>query len=432
MTGTQHAGGPGRVAILGAGPVGLEAALAAAEAGWDFTVFECAPRIGASVRRWGHVRLFTPWPLTVSERMARHLRAAGRPVPGDAGDPGGAGDCPTGADVVASLLEPLAGLPALAGRIRCGSRVAAIGRQGLLKHEEIGTEQRAQRPFRIVLHHGGRESVTSANLVLDCTGSYATPNAAGDGGVPAPGEEDLGPAIVRTLPDLEAERDEWAGRTTLLIGAGKSAQTAAAGLASLARAAPGTRLIWAVRSPSPTWGEIAGDPLPGRQALVESARSLAAGQAPGVRVVPGVTVDGFKREGGRILARLRAVKAATVPPTTVPPTAGPDAAEDVLADRILALTGYVPDTAIYRQLQVHECYATCAPIELSAQLLGDAAGDCLAQPSYGVDVLRNPEPHFFVLGAKSYGRNSQFLLRIGYEQVAEVMAAYRAGTGGSA
>lgn len=393
---------PGPVAILGAGPVGLEAALAAADAGWDFTVFECQPRVGGNVRRWGHVRLFTPWSMNVSERMSRHLLAAGQPVP--AGD-----GCPTGAELVTSLLEPLAALPEMAGRIRLATRVTAVGRQGLLKHEEIGSAERAARPFRItVLEPGGEMTVTSAGLVLDCTGTYATPNAAGDGGIPAPGEEELGAGIVRVIPDLAGERDAWAGRTTLLIGAGKSAQTAARDLAELAAAAPGTELIWAVRGADPGWGEIPGDPLPGRQALVESSRRLAAGTEPGVRVMRGVVVEAFRREAGRVVARLR----------------GPAGEEDVRADRVLALTGYVPDATLTRQLQVHECYATCAPIELSAQLLGDAAGDCLAQPRYGVDVLRNPEPHFFVLGAKSYGRLSQFLLRVGYEQVDEVTSAY--------
>jgi hypothetical protein len=41
-----------------------------------------------------------------------------------------------------------------------------------------------------------------------------------------------------------------------------------------------------------------------------------------------------------------------------------------------------------------------------------------------VDTLRVPEPNFFVLGMKSYGRNSTFLLRAGYEQVDEVARAY--------
>ena len=62
-----------RIAILGAGPIGLEAALAAAGRGDDFTVFEAAPTVGGHVRRWGHVRTFTPWDMTVSPRMRAAL-----------------------------------------------------------------------------------------------------------------------------------------------------------------------------------------------------------------------------------------------------------------------------------------------------------------------------------------------------------------------
>ncbi|MGQ0575034.1 MAG: hypothetical protein ACT4RN_12640, partial [Pseudonocardia sp.] len=101
--------------------------------------------------------------------------------------------------------------------------------------------------------------------------------------------------------------------------------------------------------------------------------------------------------------------------------------EEIVVDRIVGLTGFLGDTSLYRQLQVHECYASAAPMNLSAALLaaaGDGPADCLAQESVGVDVLRSPEPNFFVLGMKSYGRNSSFLLRIGYEQVDEVAKAY--------
>jgi hypothetical protein len=93
---------------------------------------------------------------------------------------------------------------------------------------------------------------------------------------------------------------------------------------------------------------------------------------------------------------------------------------DVVVDRVISLTGAVGDHSIYRQLQVHECYATSGPMKLAAALLGDTSADCLVQESHGVDVLKSPEPNFYLLGAKSYGRNSAFLLRIGYDQVTEV------------
>jgi hypothetical protein len=57
---------------------------------------------------------------------------------------------------------------------------------------------------------------------------------------------------------------------------------------------------------------------------------------------------------------------------------------------------------------------------LAAALSKHAGADCLTLPAQGAATLRNPEPNFFVLGAKSYGRNSHFLLRTGFEQVREV------------
>ena len=53
------------------------------------------------------------------------------------------------------------------------------------------------------------------------------------------------------------------------------------------------------------------------------------------------------------------------------------------------------------------------------ELRSSIGGDCLTIPAQGAQALRNPEPNFYILGAKSYGRNSNFLLRTGFEQVRE-------------
>ena len=89
-----------QIAILGAGPVGLEAALAAAEKGLAFRLYETAPHVGGNIRQWGHVRLFTPWEMSVSPRMRRHLEMAGVEAPGGS-------DCPTGDELADRLLVPL-------------------------------------------------------------------------------------------------------------------------------------------------------------------------------------------------------------------------------------------------------------------------------------------------------------------------------------
>src|SRR5207253_1022040 len=42
------------------------------------------------------------------------------------------------------------------------------------------------------------------------------------------------------------------------------------------------------------------------------------------------------------------------------------------ADRVIANVGYTPDRDLYRELQVHECYATLGPMALAAALLKPA------------------------------------------------------------
>jgi hypothetical protein len=61
-------------------------------------------------------------------------------------------------------------------------------------------------------------------------------------------------------------------------------------------------------------------------------------------------------------------------------------------------------------------------MKLAAALSKAPSADCLNQPAAGVEALINPEPDFYVLGAKSYGRNSQFLLSTGREQIRELFS----------
>ncbi|RMH21838.1 MAG: hypothetical protein D6696_04870 [Acidobacteria bacterium] len=386
------------LAILGAGPTGLDAALAAAEGGFPFTVYEAAPRVAGHVADWRHVRLFTPWSMNASPRMRRHLAEAGRPVPDD-------GSYPTGGELIDALLQPLAELPPLAAHLRLGTRVVGIGREGLLKHEEIATEERARRRFRLLLRDDlGRERVAYAGAVLDCTGA-SQPNALGDGGIPAPGEASAAGVIRHDIPDFAGENGAWAGRTVLLVGGGHSAQTAARDFLQHVASAPGSRLIWAVKSEHPTWGEVADDPLPARAELAAFARRLAASPPPAVELRTAAVVEALAPSEDGVEVVLRR----------------PGGAETVRADRVLALVGRVGDHRLYRQLQVHECYATCSPMKLAAALLAQsgAGGDCLAQTSLGPETLRNPEPRFFILGMKSYGRRNDYLMRVGFEQVDE-------------
>jgi cation diffusion facilitator CzcD-associated flavoprotein CzcO len=389
------------IAILGGGPTGLEAALCAVDHGYSFTLYEASESIAGHVNAWGHVRMFSPWVYNVSDRMRRHLERAGYSVPA-ADDP----SCPTGKELVDRILDPLARLAELAPHLKTSSKVVAVGREALLKHEEIGTAVRAAARFRLLLRNSaGKERVEHAGVVLDCTGTYGNPNPLGDGGVPAPGERDLDRKICRWIPDFQKRAESWAGRTVLLVGAGHSAQTAAADLARFAERYPGTRILWALRRENPSWGAVPDDPLPERARLTAEAERLFQGSSDAIESIGGVVVDSLAPQNNRVEVTLRQRDGTEF---------------SVEVDQILSLTGSVGDHSIYRQLQVHECYATSGPMKLAAALLGAQTADCLTQESHGAEVLVNPEPGFFILGAKSYGRNATFLMKVGWQQVAEV------------
>jgi len=395
---------PNTLAVIGAGPIGLEAAVRGLDAGFDVHVFERGV-VASHQIAWGHVRLFTPWRMNLGPAGRARLAAAGWTAP----DPEAFS---TGRELAEGYLEPLAKLPELAPRIHTHAQVVHVSRGGLLKKDSPGGTVLGRRdhPFRLLVRDaGGRENFLQAFAVIDASGVYGQPNWAGDGGIPARNEVYLAPQMSYHVDDvLDLRRERYAGRRTLVIGGGDSAATVVADLVQLAGETPGTSVAWATRKQAEALYPVSVDEttLPGLRALMDRARAITRGGDPAVTHIGGVRVDGFEFNSAthRYRVALTDGEATRV--------------EEV--DQVIALTGYGPDNALYRELQVHECYASRGPMKLAAALSGSTG--CTTTPAFGADVLANPEPDFYILGHKSYGRTPHFLMETGYQQVAEVIA----------
>jgi thioredoxin reductase len=392
-----------RLAILGAGPVGLEAALYARHLKLPVTVYERG-RIAEHLRRWGHVRLFTPFGMNSTALGRTTIRAekARHEFPAD-------GDCITGKEHVVAYLEPLAQTDALRDCLRTETQVLAVGRRGFLKEELPGDAKRGQQPFRLLVRDAKKqERFDEADVVLDCTGTYGKHRWLGEGGIPAAGELAAETYIAYQLEDVLGDRQSnYAGKTIVVVGGGYSAATTVCNLATLSEKHPETWIIWLARgSGSQPIKRLNGDPLKERDRLAGRANTLATRAEGNVEFHPGTVIEAVECAGAdkgfRVTTR----------------SAGKQRIWE--ADRLVANVGYTPDTELYRELQVHECYASLGPMGLAAALSKVGNADCLSIPVQGAQTLRTPEPNFYVLGAKSYGRNSQFLLRTGFEQVREV------------
>jgi thioredoxin reductase len=390
------------VAVIGAGPVGLAAAAHLVARGETPLVLEAGDAVGHSVRQWAHVRMFSPWEYTVDRAAVAFLETAGwRRPPDDA--------LPTGGELVAQYLEPLASLPALRPHIHLRSRVIGVTRKGF---DKVKTEGRASRPFSIsVLAADGQERRFDAKAVIDASGTWSTPNPAGaDGlraGIEAQASEARAPRILYGIPDvLGALRARYAGRTTMVVGSGHSALNALIDLAKLRTTEPTTRVIWVTRKArlAAAFGGKAADALPARGALGAEAQALVDSGV--IETVSPFHIAGIARNADGLL-------------TVQGDHAGRGAS--IATEQIIVATGFRPDFSFLREIRLSidpwlESSGTIGP------LIDPNLHSCGTVRPHGAEELAHPEPDFFIAGMKSYGRAPTFLLATGHEQVRSIVA----------
>jgi thioredoxin reductase len=384
------------VAILGAGPVGLAAAAHVLERGMEPVVLEAGPQVGHAVRQWSHVPLFSPWEYAIDKASARLLTAAGwnSPAPDQ---------YPTGGELVAQYLEPLATRTPLKDRIRTSSMVTSVGRAGFDKMKSNG---RAFEPFTIRYQNGKGLEQLKADAVIDATGTWFSPNPAGADGLPAIGEREAQDRIAYGMPDvLGRERGRYAGRTVAVLGSGHSAIGTLIDLVRLKEEVPATQVIWLLRGDKPekAFGGGANDKLAARGALGTAfARLVLDGK---ICVETGFRVSHVSRDGEKLRVGTGSTCGGRV----------------VAVDELVVATGFRPEFDFLREVRLSLDPAVECPPAL-APLIDPNIHSCGTVRPHGARELAQPEPGFYIAGMKSYGRAPTFLMLTGYEQVRSIAA----------
>ncbi|GAA2262928.1 FAD-dependent oxidoreductase [Glycomyces scopariae] len=385
------------VAVIGAGPVGLAAAAHLIERGLTPIVLEAGDGPGAAIGQWGHIRLFSPWRFDIDPAARRLLEATGWTAP----DPE---RLPTGAELIADYLAPLGKV--LDEHVRYGTRVVGVARLGV---DKTNTVDRDGRPYllRTVTDAGETEDVI-ADAVIDASGVWAHRNPLGAHGLAAAGESADAPWQAGPLPDVHgADRDRFAGKRTLVVGAGHSAANTLLLLAELAETEPGTAVMWAIRGTDPgkVYGGGSADALPARGTIGTRLRGLVESGA--VELVTGFTIRSFTtRADGSV-----AIHGSTG-----------SLAVEIEVDQVAAATGFRPDLEMLREVRLDLDAVVEAP-SLIAPLIDPNFHSCGTVPAHGEAHLAHPDEGFYIAGVKSYGRAPTFLLATGYEQVRSIAAA---------
>jgi hypothetical protein len=306
--------------------------------------------------------------------------------------------------VLEHYLQPLARTEPLASSIHLGTRVLAVSRAS---HDKAKTAGREAAPFVLQVQSGGELGEHLARAVIDASGTWSQPNPLGAHGLPALGEREHAGRIAYGMPDILGSGERrYAGRKVLVVGAGHSAAGSLIALASLALRAPGTRIAWAVRGRNlrRLFGGGENDGLPARGALGLQLQQLVAKRRLELHL--GFSIQRIEGEG----RRLRIVADDPSLP----------AIEEV--DEIIAATGARPDLALARELRLR-FDPLLESTEALAPLIDPNVHSCGTVRPHGHRELAHPEPGFYALGAKSYGRAPNFLMATGYEQARSVVAA---------
>jgi thioredoxin reductase len=386
------------VAVIGAGPVGLAAAAHLIERGETPVIFETGTEVGTSMRQWAHVRMFSPWEYTVDSATKRLLEAHGWQMPAK-------DQLPTGGEMVEQYLQPFAALPEVRPHLHLNAQVVAISRRHVDKMKDGGREE---APFVLhVVYASGEEALIEARAVIDASGTWQQPNPMGANGLPAVGEKRFADKIAYGIPDiLGTAQTRYANRRVMVVGSGHSALNALLELVELAKFAPDTMMLWAMRGDNlrRVYGGGEDDALPARGRL--GARMKAAVEAGVVRIVSPF--------------RVREVAAGEGGLKVIGETAQGLQTEQV--DEIIVATGARPQLDMLRELRL-DLDPSLESTRLLAPMIDPNIHSCGTVRPHGEAELRQPEKNFYIVGMKSYGRAPTFLLATGYEQVRSVVAA---------
>lgn len=386
------------VAIIGAGPIGLAAAAHLVSRGIPIEVFEAGDRIAANLESYRHVQLFSPWTYNIDATAATLLAKE----PGWELPPGDA--LPTAGQVVDQFLLPLSRLPGIAPHLHVNARVLAVSREG---YDKVKTKGREDAPFLLRLQTAGGIEEVHASAVIDASGTWSQPGPLGGNGLPAQGEIENAHQIVYGMPDIAGqERANYLGKKVLVVGSGHSAVGSLLALAELAEQDSSTHLVWAVRGNdiSRVFGGGEADGLPARGALGLRLRKLLDQGRLEVR------------KGFNIRAITRCVDKLSVEPADA---RLPDIS---CVDRIVGATGARPDHSLSRELRTQHDPWLESTVQL-APLIDPNEHSCGSVRPHGHRELAHPEPGFYAIGAKSYGRAPNFLMATGFEQARSVVAA---------
>ncbi|MEL6190748.1 MAG: NAD(P)-binding domain-containing protein [Bacteroidota bacterium] len=353
--------------IIGAGPIGLALASRLMKKAIPFLLLEKGDSPGHNMLQWGHVPLFTNWAESVDTLSMDLLKkhGIGFQVPDSH---------PRGAEFAKKYLGRISGIIP-DHQIQCNAKVTSI------------QYARTSKNFEVSYENSGDQKVVNSSFLFDASGTWQTPT-------PLIKHKRSSSYIPETnIPNTQDIGKIAEGSKVAVIGGGHSAMNSLLFLSER----EDLKLCWLIRADQPRFGK---SKVGGKSAQLEKQIQSLISEG---RVDLTTNFDTQSIEGAGEPFTIQAQHGLKV--------------EGI--HKIISNIGFSPDHGLVKNFELRLDEKYDCPVHLSDKI-NPALHSCDSVSYHFQDTLAT-DLHYYLIGSKTFGKASNFLLSKGYSILDEMM-----------
>jgi len=355
------------VLIIGAGPIGLALASRLKLANVAFLILEKGDTVGANILDWGHVNLFTNWKESLDKLSVKLLNKNGIEIKTTDSNP-------SGFDFVNHYLLKLASVFPK-DQIRYDSEVLSV------QYNELDNE------FVVNYLKNGITERVNSKYVFDASGTWQNPTSLGNT------QAQYQDFICSGIPDSNYVQSIEKASKIAIVGSGHSAMNSILQLSMR----QDLDLIWIVRSSHPRFGlsKVGGK----SRNLENQIESLI--KDGNLKLSCGFQLQKMQIEN----QKLKIIS---------------DKGEFITGiHKVISNIGSSPNHSLLKNIELNLDEKYAAPLKLSHKI-NPNLHSC-DTVSYDFKDTLVAKSKYFLIGSKTFGRASNFLMSKGYEILDQIM-----------